>query len=153
MPVGQRRGGMMPRMRRRMFEREFHPAEVATGYSCLIRYFCHGRPHQPACILQGSSVALRIAWVIYFPCCLGALVSAPLAATHADSSTTADKADKAKAHEAPATAVPDTEIEFGFYPSGHMIYFDVNALKQVKEDLSRFYNEPVPRSLPRHTSD
>jgi carboxypeptidase C (cathepsin A) len=32
-------------------------------------------------------------------------------------------------------------IEFGFYPSGHMIYFDVNALKQVKADLSRFYDE------------
>jgi carboxypeptidase C (cathepsin A) len=37
-------------------------------------------------------------------------------------------------------------IEFGFYPSGHMIYFDVNALKQVKADLSRFYDEAAPRS-------
>jgi carboxypeptidase C (cathepsin A) len=32
-------------------------------------------------------------------------------------------------------------IEFGFYPSGHMIYFDVDALKQVKADLTRFYDE------------
>ncbi len=35
-------------------------------------------------------------------------------------------------------------IEFGFYPSGHMIYFDVDALKQVKADLSRFYSEAAP---------
>ncbi len=32
-------------------------------------------------------------------------------------------------------------IQFGFYPSGHMIYLDVDALKQVKADLSRFYDE------------
>ncbi|MEO6801403.1 MAG: peptidase S10 [Rhodanobacter sp.] len=37
-------------------------------------------------------------------------------------------------------------IEFGFYPSGHMIYFDVDALKQVKLDLARFYDEAAPRS-------
>jgi carboxypeptidase C (cathepsin A) len=37
-------------------------------------------------------------------------------------------------------------IEFGFYPSGHMIYFDVDALKQVKADLSRFYDEAAPQS-------
>lgn len=37
-------------------------------------------------------------------------------------------------------------IEFGFYPSGHMIYFDVDALKQLKADLSRFYDEAAPRS-------
>ena len=35
-------------------------------------------------------------------------------------------------------------IQFGFYPSGHMIYFDVAALKQVKADLSRFYDEAAP---------
>jgi carboxypeptidase C (cathepsin A) len=35
-------------------------------------------------------------------------------------------------------------IEFGFYPSGHMIYFDLDALKQVKADLSRFYDEAAP---------
>jgi len=27
-----------------------------------------------------------------------------------------------------------------------MIYFDVNALKQVKSDLSRFYDEAAPHS-------
>ena len=37
-------------------------------------------------------------------------------------------------------------IEFGFYSSGHMIYFDVDALKQVKADLARFYDEAAPRS-------
>jgi len=36
-------------------------------------------------------------------------------------------------------------IEYGFYPSGHMIYFDVDALKQVKADLARFYDEAAPR--------
>ena len=35
-------------------------------------------------------------------------------------------------------------IQFGFYPSGHMIYFDVDALRQVKADLSRFYDEAAP---------
>ena len=35
-------------------------------------------------------------------------------------------------------------IEFGFYASGHMIYFDVAALKRVKADLSRFYDEAAP---------
>ena len=37
-------------------------------------------------------------------------------------------------------------IEFGFYPSGHMIYFDVDALKQLKADLSRFYDAAAPKS-------
>ncbi len=37
-------------------------------------------------------------------------------------------------------------IEYGFYPSGHMIYFDIDALKQVKADLARFYDEAAPRS-------
>lgn len=37
-------------------------------------------------------------------------------------------------------------IEYGFYPSGHMIYFDVDALKQVKADLARFYDEAAARS-------
>lgn len=37
-------------------------------------------------------------------------------------------------------------IEYGFYKSGHMIYFDVDALKQVKADLARFYDEAAPRS-------
>lgn len=35
-------------------------------------------------------------------------------------------------------------IEYGFYASGHMIYFDIEALKQVKADLARFYDEAAP---------
>lgn len=30
-------------------------------------------------------------------------------------------------------------IEFAYYPSGHMIYLNVDALKQLKTDLARFY--------------
>ncbi len=31
-------------------------------------------------------------------------------------------------------------IEFGYYPSGHMIYLNVDALKQLKSDLANFYS-------------
>jgi carboxypeptidase C (cathepsin A) len=30
-------------------------------------------------------------------------------------------------------------IRFGYYPSGHMIYLNVDALKQLKGDLAQFY--------------
>ncbi len=30
-------------------------------------------------------------------------------------------------------------VQFGYYPSGHMIYLNVDALKQLKTDLSAFY--------------
>ena len=32
-----------------------------------------------------------------------------------------------------------SNIEFAYYPSGHMIYLNVDALKQLKSDLSGFY--------------
>lgn len=32
-------------------------------------------------------------------------------------------------------------IQFGYYPSGHMIYLNVDALKQLKADLARFYSQ------------
>ncbi len=32
-------------------------------------------------------------------------------------------------------------IEFAYYPSGHMIYLNVDALKQLKTDLAKFYTE------------
>ncbi|HMF76843.1 MAG TPA: hypothetical protein VK604_14380, partial [Bryobacteraceae bacterium] len=32
-------------------------------------------------------------------------------------------------------------IEFGYYPSGHMIYLNVDALKQLKRDLAKFYSK------------
>jgi carboxypeptidase C (cathepsin A) len=34
-------------------------------------------------------------------------------------------------------------IEFGYYPSGHMVYLNVEAQKQMKADLTRFYGEAV----------
>ena len=32
-----------------------------------------------------------------------------------------------------------SNIEFAYYPSGHMVYLNVDALKQLKADLSAFY--------------
>ena len=36
-------------------------------------------------------------------------------------------------------------IEFGYYPSGHMVYLNVDALKQMKADLDRFYAEATAK--------
>lgn len=30
-------------------------------------------------------------------------------------------------------------VEYGYYPAGHMVYLNVDALKQMKGDMSRFY--------------
>src|SRR5262245_48594842 len=30
-------------------------------------------------------------------------------------------------------------IEFAYYPSGHMVYLNVDALRQLKNDLAAFY--------------
>ena len=35
-------------------------------------------------------------------------------------------------------------IEFAYYPSGHMIYLNVDALKQLKIDLADFYTRATP---------
>ena len=35
-------------------------------------------------------------------------------------------------------------IEFAYYPSGHMIYLNVDALKQLRSDLEGFYSRAVP---------
>ena len=32
-------------------------------------------------------------------------------------------------------------VEFGYYPAGHMVYLNVDALRQMKTDLARFYGE------------
>jgi carboxypeptidase C (cathepsin A) len=37
-----------------------------------------------------------------------------------------------------------SNIEFAYYPSGHMIYLNVDALKQLKNDLAAFYSRAVP---------
>lgn len=34
-------------------------------------------------------------------------------------------------------------IHFGYYPSGHMIYLNVDALKQLKGDLAQFYSSAL----------
>jgi carboxypeptidase C (cathepsin A) len=31
-------------------------------------------------------------------------------------------------------------ITFGYYPSGHMVYLNVDALKAFRQDLSKFYD-------------
>lgn len=36
-------------------------------------------------------------------------------------------------------------IHFGYYPSGHMIYLNVDALKQLKADLAQFYADSLTR--------
>jgi carboxypeptidase C (cathepsin A) len=35
-------------------------------------------------------------------------------------------------------------IEFAYYPSGHMIYLNVDALKQFKTDAAAFYSRAIP---------
>jgi len=36
-----------------------------------------------------------------------------------------------------------SNVEFAYYPSGHMIYLNVDALKQLKSDLADFYSRAV----------
>jgi carboxypeptidase C (cathepsin A) len=36
-------------------------------------------------------------------------------------------------------------VSFTYYPSGHMVYLNVDALKQFKQDLSKFYDSAAPR--------
>lgn len=31
-------------------------------------------------------------------------------------------------------------VQFGYYPAGHMVYLNVDALKQFRQDLARFYD-------------
>lgn len=43
----------------------------------------------------------------------------------------------------PASLV--SNIEFGYYPSGHMVYLNVDAMKLMKKDLDRFYGEATAK--------
>ena len=36
-------------------------------------------------------------------------------------------------------------VRFAYYPSGHMVYLNPEALGQMKADLARFYDEAAPR--------
>jgi carboxypeptidase C (cathepsin A) len=36
-------------------------------------------------------------------------------------------------------------VSFTYYPSGHMVYLNVDALKQFKSDLAKFYDNAAPR--------
>jgi carboxypeptidase C (cathepsin A) len=36
-------------------------------------------------------------------------------------------------------------VSFTYYPSGHMVYLNVDALKQFKSDLAKFYDSAAPR--------
>ena len=38
-----------------------------------------------------------------------------------------------------------SNISFGYYPAGHMVYLNVDALKSFKGDLDRFYGEATRR--------
>ena len=36
-------------------------------------------------------------------------------------------------------------VEFGYYPAGHMVYLNVDALKLMKIDMDRFYGKATPK--------
>ncbi len=45
--------------------------------------------------------------------------------------------------------LPDSirsNIRFGYYPSGHMVYLNPEALKSLKADLSHFYDDATSGS-------
>jgi carboxypeptidase C (cathepsin A) len=38
-----------------------------------------------------------------------------------------------------------SNVQFGYYPAGHMVYLNVDALKQMKGDMERFYSSATSR--------
>jgi carboxypeptidase C (cathepsin A) len=38
-----------------------------------------------------------------------------------------------------------SNVRFAYYPSGHMVYLNPDALKSMKADLAKFYDEAIPR--------
>ena len=37
-----------------------------------------------------------------------------------------------------------SNVSFTYYPSGHMVYLNLDALKQFKSDLAKFYDSATP---------
>ena len=35
-------------------------------------------------------------------------------------------------------------LRFAYYPSGHMVYLNTQALAAMKQDLAKFYDEAAP---------
>jgi carboxypeptidase C (cathepsin A) len=44
-------------------------------------------------------------------------------------------------------------IEFAYYPSGHMVYLNVDALKELKNDVAGFYAHAVPATDSKGVSE
>ena len=47
-------------------------------------------------------------------------------------------------HDLGQMMLPDSikgNVEFGYYPAGHMVYLNVDALKAMHADLERWYGE------------
>jgi carboxypeptidase C (cathepsin A) len=36
-------------------------------------------------------------------------------------------------------------VRFGYYPSGHMVYLNQDAMKQMKADVAKFYDEALSK--------
>ena len=36
-------------------------------------------------------------------------------------------------------------VEFGYYPSGHMVYLNPQALHQMHADVARFYDDATAK--------
>ena len=36
-------------------------------------------------------------------------------------------------------------VRFAYYPSGHMVYLNQDAMRQMKADVARFYDEALAR--------